>query len=409
VRSLHIDPFGGMAGDMFLASLLDLGDDAFRLEDLKGFTESVVPGECELATREVRRGAFRGLWLDVRTSESADPPERHLAELCELLGRSSLGRDALARATGILERLAQAESEVHGVALEEVHFHEIGAVDTLIDVGGACLALERLGIAEVRSSVAFVGGGSIESAHGTLPVPTPGTAALLRGFPIARGPGGERVTPTGAALLAGLVGDFAEGSSPVQTVRAIGYGAGTRDPDVGPPNLVRVSLSEDATGSGLPRTEVWLLETNLDDATGEEIGFLVGELRRAGALEVWTSPVQMKKDRPGVIVSLLARPAERGTFEELLFRHSPTLGVRSTRWERAELLRSEALVRIEGRSVRVKVARRSEGPLRPADVSPAYDDVAELARSTGRPMREVEELVRRVALAELERGSASGH
>jgi hypothetical protein len=405
MRALHIDPFGGMAGDMFLAALLDLRDEAFRLEDLRRFAESIVPGECELATREVRRGALRGLWLDVRTSERADPPERHLSELCELLGRSSLGRDALARATGILERLARAESEVHGIDVEEVHFHEIGAVDTLIDVGGACLALERLGIAEVRSSVAFVGGGSVESAHGTLPVPTPGTAALLRGFPIVRGAGGERVTPTGAALLTGL-GGFAEGSSPSQTVRAIGYGAGSRDPEAGPPNLVRVSLSEDDAGAGLPRAAVWLLETNLDDATGEEIGFLVGELRRAGALDVWTSHVQMKKDRPGVIVSLLARPAEREAFEELLFRHSTTLGVRSTRWERAELARSEALVQVQGRGVRVKVARRGAGPLRPADLSPAFDDVAELARATGRPLREVEELVRRAALAELERGSA---
>jgi hypothetical protein len=405
VRTLHVDPFGGMAGDMFLAALLDLRDEAFRLEDLRRFAESVVPGECTLEAHEVRRGAFRGLWLDVRTSERADPPERHLDELVELLGRSTLGRAAVARATGLLERLARAEAEVHGVDLAAVHFHELGAVDTLIDVGGACLALERLGIEALCASVPYVGGGSVETAHGSLPVPTPGTAALLRGIPFQRGVGGERVTPTGAVLLTGLAQGFGELGA--ESVCAIGYGAGTRDPREGPPNLVRVSLAERVAGSGAsvrPRSTVLLLETNLDDASGEEIGFLVGELRRAGALDVWTSPVQMKKDRPGVIVSVLAAPETRATFEALFFRHSPTLGVRSSTWERAELPRRELVVRIEGRALRVKVAPRGDGSPGPADVSPAFDDLAELARASGRTLIECEELARRAALAELARG-----
>jgi len=405
---LHIDPFGGMAGDMFLASLLDLGDDAFRLEDLRRFAETVVPGECSLATHEVRRGAFRGLWLDVRTNEHADPPERHLAELGALLARSSLGERALERATGLLERIARAEAEVHGTRVEDVHFHEIGAVDTLIDVGGACLALELLGIERVSSSAPFVGGGTVETAHGSLPVPTPGTAALLRGIPVRRGGGGERVTPTGAALLAGLAQGFVEteAAGPPGAVRAIGYGAGTRDPREGPPNLVRVSLTGERAGTRTPRGFVTLLETNLDDATGEELGFLVGELRRAGALEVWTTSIQMKKDRPGVLVSVLARAEECGRIEEAFFRHSPTLGVRSSRWERAELPRAEIAIAFEGRKVRVKVRQRGEDPPRIGDLSPEFDDLAELARSSGRTLRELELLVRHAALEELGRGSA---
>ncbi len=398
---LQIEPFGGIAGDMFLAAALDLADEAFRIEDLRAFAQSLVPGECVLDVKEVRRGAFRGLLLDLKTLETSDPPERHLSELLERLAGSSLGPAAKQWAARIVERLARAEAEVHGSSTDEVHFHEIGAVDTLVDVGGACLALERLGVERVFSAPPYLGGGTVETTHGRLPVPAPGTAALLRGIPTLRGPGGERVTPTGAALLAELVDAFEPAEA--TAARAIGYGAGARDPAEGPPNLLRLSLGE-AVGPAPGRSNsVLLLECNLDDATGEELGFLQGELRRAGALEVWTTAVQMKKDRPGVIVSALARDEERRALEAVFFRHSPTLGVRASRWERVECARDQAVIPFEGRGVRVKVRRVSDAPLRITDVSPEYDDLVDLARASGRTLRELELLVQRAAFEALAR------
>ena len=188
---------------------------------------------------------------------------------------------------------------VHGIEVEGVHFHEVGAVDTLIDVAGAALALERLGVDEVRFTAPYVGGGTVVCAHGEMPVPAPATLELLSGVPLRRGPGGERLTPTAAAFLRANATPMTE---EVWTSECIGIGAGTRDPEEGPPNLLRVSLLMRPEALG-PRAEVWQLECNLDDTTGEEVGFLLEELRAKGALEAWSAPVQMKKDRPGSVVS----------------------------------------------------------------------------------------------------------
>src|SRR5262245_9014679 len=200
---------------MLLAGLLDL-DAGFDLRDLEELARALVPGECTLTVSEVERGGFRARALDVHTAESHHAPHRHLPELVELLGRATLSPAARACATRVLERLALAEAAVHGLPVEEVHFHEVGAVDTLIDVAGAALALERLGVRRVLATTPYVGGGTVRCAHGELPVPAPGTAELLRGIPVRRGPGGERLTPTGAALLAELVEEW----SPTQTLVA---------------------------------------------------------------------------------------------------------------------------------------------------------------------------------------------
>ena len=386
---LFLEPFGGMAGDMLLAALLDLGDERFTLADLERFAELLVPGECRLRTSEVRRAGFRGRTLEVVTDESADPPERHLAELQELLLRAPLSSGARARAERILVRLAEAESRVHGIPVDEVHFHEVGAIDTLIDVGGAAFALERLGVERVLASAPYAGGGTVRCAHGELPVPTPGTAALLAGMPVRYGPGGERVTPTGAALLAELVERF----EPEETLvpLATGTGAGSRDPESGPPNLLRVTRCEvPAAARANPVATVWQIECNLDDATGEEVGHLLAELRAAGALEAWSAPIQMKKDRPGTLVAALGRPERAEALERVFFAHSPTLGVRFRSLSRRECAREEVRVELAGRSVRVKLRRRPGLELTRLDVSPEYEDLAELARSSGRSLRELE-------------------
>ncbi len=404
---LYLEPFGGLAGDMLLAALLDLADERFRLEDLQAFAERILPGECRLALREVRRGGFRARLLEVATPESSAATERHLAELLELLECAGLAPRARAVAGGVLRRLAAAEAAVHGLSIDEVHFHEVGAVDTLIDVGGAALALERLGIERVLASVPYAGGGTLTCAHGELPVPAPGAAECLRGLPVRHGPGGERITPTGAALLAELVAEFEPACT--FTVVEQGYGAGQRDPAQGPPNLVRVSLCRAESARGAPPATVWQLECNLDDATGEEIAFLLRELRAAGALDAWTVPIQMKKERPGAIVCALARPADRAALETVVFAHSPTLGVRWGARERTECGRSELTLEIEGRPVRIKVRRRPSGELEALDCSPEHEDLAELARSSGRSIRSLERQAIEQALAELARRVSEPH
>jgi len=401
MRTLWLEPSGGLAGDMLLAALLDLGDPRFDLAVLEDLVRRLVPGEASLAVEPVRRGAFAALRLDVRTAESAAPPERHLAELLALLERADLPPGVAGRAAAVLRRIAVAEARVHAIDVDEVHFHEIGAVDTLVDVAGAVLALERLAVERVVSAPPYVGGGTVRCAHGEVAVPAPGTAELLRGLPHAAGPGGERLTPTGAALLAELVDSFEPRGARV--VEALGYGAGAREPAEGPPNLVRVQLGRSLPGpesaevpdleAGLPAgartTSVHGVEFNLDDATGEEIAFLLERLRAAGALDAWTVPCQMKKGRPGVVVTLLCRAADLPRVRAEAFRHSPTLGLRTRAWERVECARDEIVVRLEGREVRV---RRRLGVTDDAHaLSPEFEDLAALARASGRGLRELAE------------------
>ncbi|MAB78936.1 MAG: TIGR00299 family protein [Planctomycetes bacterium] len=405
MKTLLVEPFGGMAGDMFLAALCDLGCEAFAPAGLERFARSLVPEALEIEVSEVLRAGIRSTLLTVRTPESQTPPQRHLKDLLELLERCELSPTGKERAGRVLRRLGQAEARIHGVSLERVHLHEVGAVDTLVDVAGAVFALEVLGVERVLATAPFVGGGTLHCEHGELPVPAPATAALLKGRQVRIGPGGERCTPTAAALLVEL-SDALEGTLDLEA-EAIGYGAGSREPAEGPPNLLRVTLgTEVARGtrqSGRRIGEVWLIECNLDDVSGEELGFLLGELRAGGALETWSVPVQMKKDRPGAIVSALCRRDQREALEEILFTHSPTLGVRWCRRERTESEREEVCVSLETRAgageVHVKVRRHSQGAPTRLDISPEYDDLARLAKRSGVSLRELEsqaiELVRR--------------
>ncbi len=393
-HTLLVEPFGGLAGDMLLAALCDLGDPRFGLEHLRELAAVLVPGGVELGLREVQRGSLRGLCLSVVTRESAHAPHRHLSDLLGILDRASLAEGVRSKAARVLGRIARAEARVHGTDVESVHFHEVGAVDTLVDVCGAALALERLGIVRVASTPPLLGEGTLRSAHGELPVPAPGTAELLIGLPVRAGGGaGERLTPTGAALLAELA-DF----EPLGGFRAerVGYGAGTRDPAEGPPNLVRVQLGvelgPDAMGSGPHSTRVLEFEFQVDDSTGEELGFaLTRLLGAAGALDVWTTPIQMKKGRPGVLVSGLVRPGGRGAIEREAFDHTSTFGVRWSEPTRTECAREWIEVEVDGRPVRVKRRRRPHAPegLSRADLAPEYEDLVRLVVETGLPLREL--------------------
>jgi len=379
---------------MFLASLLDLADPRFTLDDLRGLAESLVPGEALLTSKRAWRGSLSGCHLRIETPETIQPPHRGISDLEHLIDAADLPRSVGERSKAVLWRIARAEASVHGTTPEKIHFHEVGAVDTLIDVCGAVLALERLQVERVISSPPLTGEGTVECAHGTMPVPAPAVAELLRGLPMTLGGGaGERLTPTAAALLAELVDEF--GSPGPFVTGAVGYGAGTRDPQDGPPNIMRVQLGEagvPAGGNEAERRMAWLLEVNLDDMTPEEVGHAVGKLRTAGALEVWTSPVFMKKDRPGVVVSALARDAGRAALEASLFEWTTTLGVRWSRVERSECGRRLVTVTLGGAAVDVKVRNRPDypgrSPLGERDLSPEHDQLVQAAEAAGLTLRE---------------------
>lgn len=402
MTTLLIEPFGGMAGDMFLAALLDLRDERFTLADLRAAAAELVGEECTVELSEVRRGGLGACHLELITSESGSRPHRTLADLERLLVAAPLSDGVRARSLAALRCIARAEGAVHRIDPERVHFHEVGAVDTLVDVCGAALALERLGVERLLATPPLTGEGTVRCAHGELPVPAPATEEILRGLPLVRGGGpGERLTPTAAAILREWVDEFAPAGAFESA--AVGYGAGTRDPQEGPPNLLRVVLGVSSPRAA--RTTVWLLETNLDDATGEEIGWCVEGLREAGALDVWTAAVQMKKDRPGVIVSALCRGFEREALERVVFERTPSLGVRWARRERTECEREFVTVEVDGHALRVKVRRRPArlggGAVEERDLKVEYEDLRRAASASDASLRDLSRRAVALALATL--------
>lgn len=407
MRTLYIEPHGGLAGDMLLAAILDLGDPRFELGVLEGLAAALVPGEAALELSRVERGGLSASHLRVYTPESAHAPHRHLADLLRLLDGADLPDRARELAAAVLTRLARAEARVHGVDVEAVHFHEVGAVDTLIDVCGVALAMERLGVERVCSAAPITGEGSVHCAHGVMPVPAPAVCELLRGRPLrVTGGEGERLTPTAAALLAELTTEF--GGAGDFIAEAVGYGGGAREFEAGPPNLARVQLGRSTSAAG--GAEAWLLEVQLDDATGEELGLCVQALREAGALDVWTQALQMKKDRPGVLLSALGRLGDRPRLEGVVFEHTPTLGLRWTRVERTECPRQALELELEGQRLRLQLRQRPEYPGRTPfgerDVFVEYEDLVRLARHRGWSLREAERRAVAQALELLDRTSS---
>lgn len=396
MTELFVEPFGGIAGDMLLGALLDLGDPRVDLDGLQAVVERVLPGEVRLAAETVWRGGLSGTWLQVTTPESGTTPHRGLRDLLELLGTAGLSERACSRAAATLEAIAVAEGTVHGCSPEEVHFHEVGAVDTVLDVVGAAWALERLEVERVWCTPPLLGSGTVTCAHGRMPVPAPAVAELLRGRPTLLGGGMERTTPTGAALLvaltsegrgAGSEGTVAPFEAPASfTATSVGYGAGTKDPTEQPPNLLRVQLG--SSGAQGDRATVWQLEVTLDDATPQDVGHALGRLRAVGALEAWSVPVQMKKGRPGAVLTALCREDGRAALEEAVFAWTPSLGLRWTRLERVECAREVVDVELEGHAIRVKLRIRpgEAAPDLERDAFPECDDLVRASEALGLPL-----------------------
>jgi pyridinium-3,5-bisthiocarboxylic acid mononucleotide nickel chelatase len=380
--------FSGIAGDMALGSLLDAGAD---LDEVRELCQRLPATGWELDAEPVLRCGIAATHAIVRATD--DGVIRTAAHITGLVAEARLPPRVEARALATFRALAEVEGALHRRPPEQVHFHEVGGIDALIDVVGTCAALEVLGVDEVHGSTVATGTGMVRAAHGMLPNPAPAVVRLLaaveaptRGLDV----GVELTTPTGAALLTSLAAGF--GPLPPMAVTATGFGAGTREID-GRPNVTQVVLgtvAESAERSGQP---VALLEVNVDDATGEVLAHAVAALLDAGAHDAWVTPIVMKKGRPAHTVSALAEPALAPTLAAVLVAETGSLGVRGTSLERWPRERVTGVVEVDGRPVRVKVS--------PGRVKVEHDDAARVARRTGRPLREVLARAETAALIEV--------
>jgi len=393
----------GLSGDMFLAACLDAGLTAERLRDELG---KISLGPYEFKTTRVLRGGIAAARVEINVPGAQ--PERHLDDIVRLIHESALGETVKQRALGMFARLAEVEGKLHGKPAHQVHFHEVGAVDAILDIVGAAAAVELLEIGKLICSPLNVGGGRVEAAHGSLPVPAPATAELLRGAPVySSGVEGETVTPTGAVIVTTLASGF--GPLPPMKLDRIGYGAGTKDLQ-GHPNVARLFLGARTGTSTLsdPRTPtpgphgddcvVSVIEANVDDMSPQVYGYFAERALEAGALDVTCSPVQMKKNRPGLAISLMCAPETANTLAELLFGETTTIGVRIHEARRMCLEREIVAVETRYGMVRVKVARR-EG--KAVNVAPEYEDCRRLAQEKSVPLKDVL-LAAQVAYAEID-------
>ena len=393
-----------MAGDMLLAAMLDLGVLGAGEEVVRAALVGLGLPAHTLEAQTVVEQGIRATRVEVHPA--AGQPFRGPAELARLVSAAPLSEMVRRRAVAAVERLAKVEAEVHGIPVEEVHFHELGAVDTLVDVVGVFVLWEALGGPSVVSAPLPLGSGFVETAHGRLAVPAPATLALCRHLPVSGGPeASELTTPTGALLASELATGW--GELPPMQPRHVGYGAGHRKLGSGRPNLVRVILGKGVPSVsfppwwGLGAEGVLLLEAAVDDMTGEELGHLQEELLTSGATDVWLRPVQMKKNRPGVEVAALVPEELEARLVEVLFRGSSTFGVRRRRVERHCLERSWVEVEVEGVAVKVKVGRW-KGEV--TTVSPEYESAAAAARALRRPLGMVMAAARAGARAAAELG-----
>jgi uncharacterized protein (TIGR00299 family) protein len=401
MRVAHFDCFSGISGDMTLAALLDLGVPADPV--LAGIASLGLP--IKITIEKVRKGGFAGTQIFVDAPPQED--HRHLPEIEAILSRGNLTPTQLALALRIFRRLATAEAAVHGLSVEEVHFHEVGALDSIADIAGSAIALDLLGVEKFTSSSVAVGSGTVKCAHGVMPVPTPATAELLKGVPLRATPiKSELTTPTGAAILTSVVSEYLD--TPALSIEKIGHGAGSKD-FLEQLNLLRIFLgnahSRQAVGlgcaaeshglsavgvTGVDADTVWVLETNLDDVPGEVIGYCFDLLFAAGALDVFTTPIQMKKNRPGVMLSVLAPEANLAALEAILFRETMTFGIRRYPAQRHKLKREAVTVQTPWGPVQGKLGWL-EG--KPPIFTPEHDDCARIARTSGVALAEVYRVV----------------
>jgi uncharacterized protein (TIGR00299 family) protein len=380
MKLAYFDCFSGISGDMTLGALIDAG---CPVDLLRSELQSLqVPG-WTLTTEKVWKNGMSATYVRVQTEDQQK--HRSLGTILEILQNSRLAPPVRERASRIFQKLGEAEAHVHDAPIEKVHFHEVGAVDAIVDIVGSCIGFQALGIERFACSPLNVGGGTAKMAHGVLPVPAPATARLLQGAPtFSNGVQRELVTPTGAAIVATLCDSF--GPQPPMTVSAIGYGAGTADLE-GQPNVVRIMIGETARQvSSAGDEEISIIEANLDDMNPQIYGYVLEKALSAGALDVYTTALQMKKNRPGTLLTILCRPEDTDVLMSIIFAETTTFGVRTYRAQRRALPREWVNVSTGYGSVRIKLSR-SNGHI--LHVTPEYDDCRKLALEKQVPLQQV--------------------
>jgi uncharacterized protein (TIGR00299 family) protein len=376
-KVLYLEPVGGIAGDMFLALAIDLGVDPAALE--AGLAGLGVPG-WKLARSRAVRHAIEGTHVDVEVEGPPEHAHRPLSEIRALIERSTMSSAAKGRALAVFEAIGVAEAKIHGVPVEQIHFHEVGAIDSIVDICGAAVALDLLGDPEVYSAPPPLGSGSVRAAHGNIPVPAPATLELLRDLPVRFEGVGELTTPTGAGLLKALA---KVGAPPEMTIERVGYGVGTKD-FKDRPNVLRGTIGRPAHAASAGTFEV---QANLDDCSPQLIGALVESLLAAGALDAYVLPATMKKGRPGHLLGAVVGGDARDVVIDRLLRESTTLGVRFQRVERVALERRFEKVTTEYGVVTVKLGLRNGEVL---NAAPEFEDCRRLAEETKVPIKEVQ-------------------
>jgi uncharacterized protein (TIGR00299 family) protein len=394
-RVAYFDCASGASGDMILGALVDMG---LPLESLREALARLPLRGYRLEAGRVHRAGLHATKLDVLI-EHAEPPHREpepghghahsrahehhqrgLGEILELIERSGLEASLKERAASLFRRLAEAEATVHGTSPDQVHFHEVGAVDSIVDIVGGVIGLAWLRADRFVASPLNVGSGTVTMAHGTFPVPPPATAQLVRGAPVYGAGEGELLTPTGALLVTGHASAY--GPLPLMRPEHVGHGAGSRDTP-GRPNVLRILVGEEQSGSS---DRVLVLEAEVDDMSPQLFGPLLDRLLAAGALDAYFTAIQMKKGRPGVLVTVLAEPAQREAVEAILFCETTTLGVRRQEWERTVLEREVVPVATVYGTIGVKLARRGG---RIVNAQPEFDDCQRAAATHAVPVKEV--------------------
>jgi uncharacterized protein (TIGR00299 family) protein len=374
MRLIYFDCSSGVSGDMALGALLDIYGD--RESFLRELHKIGLPGEWDVDARRTGKHGITG--YDVGVSFKEGHAHRGLKDIVRIIEGSALNEAVKRTAAAIFTNLAEAEGKVHCIPAGEVHFHEVGAVDAVIDIVGTAILVDFLKPDVLYCSPILAGSGTVKCAHGVLPVPAPAAAELLKGFTIySDGVEGERATPTGAAILKTLCKPV-KGIPPMRTER-IGYGFGKKD--FGGLNALRILMGEAEEGSG----DVCVLEANIDDMTGEALGAAMQVFLEAGALDAWFTPAYMKKQRPAYVASVMCRPEEKDKFARLFLTHTSTIGVRSLRYERTALERSETVVDTSFGPVRVKTA------IGPGIIKrkPEYEDILKIANEKGMPFETV--------------------
>jgi hypothetical protein len=367
----YIDAFSGLAGDMLVGAFADAGADR---DVISRALAGLATGGAIAWDRVQRRGMAASKF---RVTVNEPQKHRHLSGIVRTIDGADLPAAVKSSSKRVFQVLAEAEAVVHGVGIEKVHFHEVGAVDSICDIVGACLAVNLLGIERIYCSPVNVGSGTVNTEHGVLPVPAPATARLLQNRPIySRGPAMELTTPTGAAFVAALADSF--GAMPPMRVSAIGYGAGDRDFKE-QANVLRVMIGEPS--GAVENTTVSVIEANIDDASPQVIAYAVDRLLETGALDAIVIPAQMKKGRPGVLLQIVAAPEKREDLVAVLFRETTTLGVRFYSAERRVQPREWIEVRTAHGVVRMKAA--------PTGFAPEYEDARRIAAETGIPLKEI--------------------